>query len=199
MKKLLAVLAAVGVLWWILSGWAPAPAPDAGVRVGGVPEQTDTAVPAWTVDTNVIRPLARYKIQARVLSKKRYWMGDFSDICPLDLALGWGEMSDTGILEHISISQSGRWYEFSYGGSCPISHSAILTQSANVHCLPADATARRDLGRLKVNSFVELQGFLVEVQTPGAPQPWRSSLVRDDEGAGACEVFWVTDVREIAP
>jgi hypothetical protein len=199
MKKLLILLAVVAVAWWILSGWGSAPAPDPGVRVGEKPAQTETAVPPWTEGNYTIRPLARYKIQARVLSKKRYWMGDFSDICPLDLALGWGEMSDTGVLEHISISQGGRWYEFTYGGSCPISHSAIATQSANVHCLPADATARRDLSRLKVNSFAELSGFLVEVQTPGLPEPWRSSLARDDEGAGACEVFWVTDVREIAP
>lgn len=197
MKKLLAVLAGLAVLWWFFLGRGTASAPDPGVRVGGEPEQTETAVPPWTVDKYTIRPLARYKIQARVLSKKRYWLGDFSDIAPLDLALGWGEMSDSGILKHVSVSQSGRWYEYYYDGACPISHSSIARQSANVHCLPADSTARRDLGRLKVNSFAELRGFLVEVQNEGVPQPWRSSLVRDDEGAGACEVFWVTDVMEI--
>jgi hypothetical protein len=51
---------------------------------------------------------------------------------------------------------------------------------------------------VRVNAFVELKGFLVEVQKNGDP-PWRSSLVRNDQGDGACEILWVTDVRELNP
>jgi hypothetical protein len=75
----------------------------------------------------------------------------------------------------------------------------MARQSANVHCLPADSTVRSALLDLQMNAFVELKGFLVEVQKTGAPQAWRSSLVRDDQGAGACEILWVTDVRELTP
>ncbi len=57
----------------------------------------------------VVRPLATFDIKARVLSRKRYLLGRESDLAPIDLALGWGQMSDEQILEHFSISQSGRW------------------------------------------------------------------------------------------
>ena len=33
-----------------------------------------------------------------------------SDLAPVDLALGWGRMSDEAILKDIQISQSGRFY-----------------------------------------------------------------------------------------
>ncbi len=199
MKKILLFLLVVSGLWWGYSCLAPAPEPAAGIRVTEIPEQTPTFVPVWKEGDFEIRPLARYRIKARILAKKRYYLQEISDLAPYDLALGWGDMSDSAILAHISVSQSGRWYEYFYDGQCPIPQSAIAVQSANVHCLPANSTVRSDLGRLKVNAFVELKGLLVEVQKDGTGSPWRSSLVRDDEGAGACEVFWITDVASWTP
>jgi hypothetical protein len=134
-----------------------------------------------------------------VRSRKRYLLDPTAGIAPLDLALGWGEMSDSAVLRHLSISQSGRWYQFTYGAGCPVPHRTIATQSANVHCLPGDDTVRRDLLALRENEFVELRGFLVEVTHTDNPTPWRSSLVRDDEGAGACEIFWIDELRVLDP
>ena len=199
MKKFLIALLVIYGVWWIFLRDSPAAAPPVGIRLAETPEQTDTYVPAWSAEDHNIRPLARYRIKARVLAKKRYFLDPSSDLAPYDLALGWGDMSDSAILSHISVSQSGRWYEYTYDASCPIPRSAIARQSANVHCLPADSTVRHDLGRLRVNAFTELSGFLVEVQKNGVPNSWKSSLVRDDEGAGACEVFWITDVVQSAP
>lgn len=199
MKKLLLVLLVPGALWWIFFRDSSAPAPAPGIKLAEIPQQTATFVAPWKEGEFEIRPLARYRLKARVLSRKRYYLQDISHLSPIDLALGWGDMSDSAVLAHISVEQSGRWYQYYYDGNCPIPQSAIAVQSANVHCLPADSTVRRELGRLRVNSFVELKGFLVEVQKEGADQPWRSSLVRDDEGAGACEVFWITNVAELVP
>jgi len=198
-KKLLLVLLLLGGLWWVFLRDASAPAPAPGVKLAEIPEQTTTFAAPWKEGEFEIRPVVRYRLKARVLSKKRYYLQEISGIAPFDLALGWGDMSDSAVLAHISVEQSGRWYQYYYDGNCPISQSSIAVQSANVHCLPADSTVRRGLGKLRVNSFVDLRGFLVEVQKEGADQPWRSSLVRDDEGAGACEVFWITDVTELTP
>lgn len=199
MKKLLFFLLALTGTWWIFLHNSSAPAPAPGVRLTDTPEQTATFVSPWREGEFEIRPLARYRMKARVLSKKRYHLQETSRLAPFDLALGWGDMSDSAVLSHISVSQHGRWYEYLYDAACPIPQSAIAVQSANVHCLPADSSVRRSLGSLRVNAFVELRGFLVEVQKDGSDQPWRSSLVRDDEGAGACEVFWITDVITLNP
>ena len=45
-----------------------------------------------------ITPLAEFSVRARVLSKEHYWFDGGSRISPLDLALGWGRMSDQAIL-----------------------------------------------------------------------------------------------------
>lgn len=187
------------IVWWFFLRDTSAPAPEPGVRIRTEPEQTSTAAQKWTEKNYEIRPLARYHIRARILSKKRYLFDPTSDISPLDLALGWGDMSDSAVLKYISVSQGGRWYNYYYQAGCPASPGAIATQSANIHCLPANAEVWSKLRDLPVNSFVDLKGYLVEAQKAGSDQIWRSSLVRDDQGAGACEIFWITDVNELSP
>lgn len=199
MRKLLVVLCVLGVIWWFFLRDDSAPSPDPGVRIAEAPRQIETTLAAWSEGDYQFQPLARYEIKARVLSKRRYFFDDPAPISPLDLALGWGDMSDSGVLSHVSVSQDGRWYQYYYDGACPIDRPAITRQSANVHCLPSDPEVKRDLLHLRVNSFVELKGYLVEVRKNGNPNPWRSSLVRDDEGSGACEIFWVTDVLPLEP
>jgi hypothetical protein len=41
-----------------------------------------------------IAALATFDIRARVIRSTRYWFGRESDLSPVDLALGWGAMSD---------------------------------------------------------------------------------------------------------
>jgi hypothetical protein len=198
MKALIYAFCIFLIVWWFFLRDTSAPAPEPGVKIRSAPVQTATGPRKWTEKDYEIRALARFEIKARILSRKRYYFDPTSDISPLDLALGWDDMSDSGVLKYIGISQSGRWYNYYYQAECPISPAAIATQSANVHCLPADSDVWSKLRDLPVNSFVELKGFLIEAQKAGNPQPWTSSLVRDDTGAGACEIFWVTDVAELS-
>lgn len=195
-KKLLLLLLAGGLAWWFFLRGVPEAPP--GVQVAEFPKQTETQAKPFTFKDREIRPLADFSLKARVLSKKRYRFDATSDIAPFDLALGWQEMSDTAVLSHFSISQSGRWYEYFYDSECPIPPNKIVYLSANMHCLPADDDVYGVLGGLKKNSFVELEGYLVEVRWPGGGA-WTSSLERGDSGNGACEVFWITYAREFTP
>ena len=43
-----------------------------------------------------ILPLATYDIEARVLSVETYSWDQGAELAPIDLALGWGPMSDSG-------------------------------------------------------------------------------------------------------
>src|SRR6218665_1994400 len=54
--------------------------------------------------------LATYHIKARVLSTNRFWFDPGAAVAPIDLALGWGPMSDSRNLDEFSISQSLRYY-----------------------------------------------------------------------------------------
>jgi len=143
----------------------------------------------------VIEPLAHYKIHARILSTEQYWFDYGSAISPIDLALGWGPMSDTRLLKEMDISQGNRFYYLSWSKTPSIPAKEIMSHSANVHIIPANAYIKKTIGALRVGQVVELQGDLVMVSDHNGGE-WKSSLSRDDTGNGACELMLVTSVRD---
>lgn len=137
---------------------------------------------------------ANYEITARVLAREPYHFDALSDLVPEDLALGWGPMSDSRILRTIEISQSNRFYYWRTGAATAIGRDAIITHSANTHVIPEDSAIAKALARLRPGEVVTLSGSLVDAARDDGR--WiRTSLVRNDTGAGACEVMLVTGVR----
>jgi hypothetical protein len=167
--------------------------PPDGVLAGNDPQQS--AVPNGnTVQVGrwALTVRAHYRITARILARERYHFDSLSDLIPEDLALGWGPMSDNRNLRTIEISQSDRFYYWrASAGSMP--RELIITHSANTHVIPENPLIRRQLSRLRPGQVVTLSGELVD----GARDDgmWiKTSLVRDDTGAGSCEVLLVNDV-----
>lgn len=147
----------------------------------------------WT-----LTPLAEFRIQARVLGVKPYREGPTAALAPLDLALGWGPMAEEAVLEKLQITQSGRFYHWRYWGKAPLAEEDIVRCSTNAHLIPRGEEMERKLLALKKDQWVELQGWLVEARHPAADRPWRSSLVRDDRGDGACEIIYVKALQHIS-
>ena len=163
------------------------------------PIQTDTHLPRpFNHGEHTITPLANYSIKAVLLCRKRYRYDAVGDLAPVDLALGWGPMSTAGVINAINFSQSGRFVEYSWSGEEPLPPDQISCQSANTHCLPATPEIRRQLLAIRRHDVVTLEGYLVEVTTPGGADPWRSSLVRTDTRGGACEIMWITAIKRYA-
>jgi hypothetical protein len=136
-----------------------------------------------------LTPLARFRLTARVLGATRYSLDREAKLAPVDLALGWGPMSDNAVLEDLHISQMSRFYTWS-GRELPLEPEQITANSANMHMIPADPGVRRTLLRVHRNDIVELSGFLVSIRSADG-WIWRSSMSRTDSGDGACEVVWV--------
>ena len=154
------------------------------------PQQQDYAPPpAFDAHGYALQPLAAFALTARVLSRADYRWDRLSGLVPTDLALGWGPMSDSAVLEKLSIEQSDRFFYWSTA-TFPIPRRDIEIHAANMHLIPADRTVAAALRRVRPGALLRLEGQLVEAR---APQGWtlRSSLVRDDTGPGACEVVWV--------
>ena len=137
----------------------------------------------------VITPLARFRVTARVLSATHYSFDREAELAPVDLALGWGPMSDNAVLEDLHISQMARFYTWS-GRELPLEPEQITANSANMHMIPADAAVRRTLLRVRKNDIVEFSGYLVSIRSEDG-WIWSSSMSRTDSGDGACEVVWV--------
>ncbi len=139
-----------------------------------------------------VEPLARFEIEARVLGKEIYRADREAELAPVDLALGWGPMSDSAVLEKISIGQGNRFYYWSVR-EFPIPERDIVEHSANMHLIPADAAVEKRLREVRPGQVVALSGYLVEA-TGKDGWRWRSSLARTDTGFGSCELVWVEQV-----
>ncbi|HXX43042.1 MAG TPA: hypothetical protein VEI58_12350 [Chthoniobacterales bacterium] len=165
----------------------------AGVLIASDPLQTETDDGPLTAGAFSLKPLARFAIEARVLHRKIYRWDRQAALVPVDLALGWGPMSDQRILDQLTITQSMRFYWFEYKLPPPISKEEIIAHSTNLHVIPATAKIASQCKSLRTGALVRLSGDLVEATGPGVGT-WKSSLSRTDTGNGACELMWVREV-----
>ena len=149
--------------------------------------------PVFTKDGFRVAALASFAMEARVLGSKTYCCSGADRLAPIDVAFGWGRMSDESVLARIDISQSGRFYYWRYDGQPPIPRREIEVSSANMHLIPATAAIEKRLKQLRPGTVVTLRGYLVEVSGDGG-FVWRSSLTREDTGNGACELIWVEEL-----
>jgi hypothetical protein len=128
-----------------------------------------------------------------VLGVERYRFDRAAQLSPVDFALGWGPMSDSRVLDAITIQQRDRWYFWS-ASQLPVAEGEITTHSGNMHMIPANAAVERRLLSVRAGQLVELRGQLVRADGPDGWH-WVSSLSRADTGDGSCEVVWVEWAR----
>ncbi len=164
-----------------------------GSLAPGDPIQTSPARPTITrVGRYELEPLADFTIEARVLGKAVYHTDREADLAPVDLALGWGSMSDSAVLDKLSISQSGRFYYYRWSDQPPLPPAEIVSHSANMHLVPASAAIEQQIKAARPGQVVRMRGQLIEARAPDG-WSWRSSLTRSDSGAGACELLRVEE------
>jgi len=201
MKWLLAVVLAVGLGYNYWKGHRPVqvePPPEVSVRAAsetGAPIQKNLlSGPVFRVNGNTLTGLAEFSVGARVILAEHYSSDRESQLSPVDLALAWGPMNDTRVLNAISFSQSGRFYRWRYEGQPPIPHRDIELNSANMHMIPSSDDIARRLKAVKSGDIVHIRGYLVQAVSNDG-WTWRSSMTREDTGAGACELIFVQDLE----
>lgn len=162
-----------------------------GILVAEEPQQRGIAAPLPSIargDFQLLRR-AHYALTARLLARETYRLGQGADLAPLDFALGWGPMSDSGVLDALEVHQSGRFFHVRWSEP-PIAASEIMAHAANVHLIAADGGVARALDRMRPGQVVQLQGYLVDALRSDGWN-WTTSLTRRDTGAGACELMLV--------
>lgn len=178
--------------WW---DGRPVPRPPGALASEEPIQQAATKEDTpFTLHDFRIVPLARYTVRARVLSRERYRWDPGAALSPVDLALGWGPMSDGRVLAKFTIEQGNRWYFWRVAGEMPIPEGEVVSHSANTHLIPADALVRRTVLDLKEGDVVDLEGWLVRVEGRDG-FTWVSSLSRTDTGDGSCELLYVKEAR----
>lgn len=177
---------------WYLNPWRSITHPP-GVLVADEPVQKPTAAfPLADVDGWKFMPVADYQISGRVLGTKRYYTGFGSDIVPLDVAIGWGRMSDQAVLDQLVLSMSNRFFFYKWQNTPPIPEDEIMRSVSNNHVIAANRKVSKVIESLMPGHIVTLSGYLVNATSPDG-NTWNSSVRRDDTGNGACEVFYVIE------
>lgn len=168
---------------------------EPGILVTGAPRQQDLhASESFSVGDYRLSRRAAFDVRARVLSIENYRWGNESGLSPVDLALGWGVMSDQQVLDRITITQGSRWYFTRYELPAPIPDRQIINNSSNMHMIPANSWIRQKLKDVRAGNIIQLKGFLVDVEGE-AGFTWTTSLRRDDTGNGSCEIFYVEHIN----
>ena len=192
MRRVLIALLALLIGWGALSHWRHrAVTQPPGILAPDTPQQDNlgTDVPVLQQGDVTLTTRAHFVVTARVLSREDYSWDTDAKLIPEDLALGWGRMSDSSVLASIKITQSDRFYYW-HVDQFPIPRREIETSSANMHMIPADTGVKRELEQVRVGQIVHFEGFLVDASRPGGWH-WKTSMTRDDVGAGACELVYV--------
>ena len=189
----LVILALVGGIYW---AWPSGPIRHApGILAPREPAQTQVTGRAIIAHDDLqLYPLARFEVEARVLSTERYWLGREASLSPVDWALGWGPMSDQQVIDRLEITQGSRFYYYRWRGPAPpLPLPTIVEHSANMHLIPGTPAVWRELRAVRAGHVVHFSGYLVSARARDGWR-WDSSLTRKDSGPGACELVWVEEI-----
>ncbi len=179
-----------GINWWVYERSVSRPP---GVLVAAEPRQQDLDPPPQFDDRGYrfIRR-ARYDITARVLRREIYRVDGGAALAPVDLAVGWGPLSDSRIIDQLDFSQMGRFFYWKPKdfATFPLGPEALIAHGAQMHLIPATKALESRARKLRPGQIVTIGGYLVDIRGPGGFY-WNTSLTRNDTGDGACEIVWV--------
>jgi hypothetical protein len=144
-------------------------------------------------DRYTLTTRAKFSTTARLLRTERYRTDAGAEISPIDVAIGWGPMSDSALLDQLKLSQSGRFLHWTSSKQPTVPWEVINRSAANMHAIPADGIVLKKLTGARVGDLIEIEGELVDVKRNDGWR-WNTSMTRDDQGGGACEVIYVTNV-----
>jgi hypothetical protein len=139
---------------------------------------------------------ARYELSAVVRHVQGYdhwWYHDsMGSLVPYDAVLAWGPSSNPELARNFTIRQFARYYTWHIDEPITPDRTKMFSDSmANTHLIPANDELRGKLDLLEPGQVIRLKGYLVDVEGPDVPKMLRSSLTRQDQGPGACEVMLV--------
>lgn len=152
----------------------------------------------WDVTITYLEP---YILEGNVVGVMRY---DDPDLpySPADVAVAWGLLADPEI-GTLECTMGDRQLSYAWTSrNASIDAYYVMTHVSNNHIIPRYPSVYDTVLGLSEGDSVVMQGYLVEVEgsrhegTTVYTSHWGpSSLVRDDEGPGACEIFLVHSIE----
>jgi hypothetical protein len=152
-----------------------------------------------------LEPVAKYTISGLVVSKKNYRVFSIyktDSVFPYDLCLIWGSNVQSGVFRNraVRFAQDCRWCTVEWSGNVVFN----LQELSNNHLLTNDRDITDTVKSLVAGDQVIIRGKLVNAKAvlvgkageyDAKSVEWLTSKIRDDKGAGACEIIYVEDIQ----
>ncbi len=153
--------------------------------------------------TAEIKYVAEYSLSGRVVDVENYYGSHIrNQLSPKDIGVAWGSLATDENQEKIRWTSTGNrflswfipdgeWYR-EIGGE-----SVVTAHHSNNHLIPSDSNVEKLIKKIKKDDYVKVEGYLVNInwrKSDGSYFYWNTSTSRNDNGDGACEVIYVTNV-----
>ena len=151
----------------------------------------------------VLIPRAAYEISGLFIGRNtnfgiRKFNGIFDRISHVDIGIAWGRNADKEfIAKNYSIAmekdftEGGRFLYIDSKRGNP--EDVYKLEYSNTHVIPADKNILNALMNAQIYDEIQMTGMLVDVEFNGKLIA-ETSLSRYDEGDGACEIMYVSEV-----
>ena len=151
----------------------------------------------WDVTITYLEP---YLLEGVVVGVMRYADPDLP-YSPVDVAVAWGLLADPGN-GTLACTMGDRQLSYVWTShNASIDGQYVTTHVSNNHIIPRYSPVYDAVVGLSEGDVIVMRGYLVELDgtrregTTVYTSHWGpSSLVRDDEGPGACEIFLVHSI-----
>ena len=148
-----------------------------------------------------IKKLYSYEVSGRVVQTyeyKDYYYGDetYNTIAKKDVGIVWGNLVQDDILKNIKFSMNGaRFLKYTYrrGDWKKKLGAPIKKLCSNNHLISDDETITSLIKQINKHDYIKISGYLINAYWGNSYLT--TSISRDDEGNGACEVVYVTDIK----
>lgn len=183
---------------------------DIGERrsIAGIPDPIQTEADGRTRidflggEANITFEYA-YEIEGLAVHTRRYFgFLSMSDaISPMDVGLAWGRVAEYNKTVDFNWDHGDRYLKYEINDARALLKvgglNYINSHVSNNHLIPADFSVSHKVKKIRKGDHVKIKGYLVSVygKRYGREYAWESSTSRTDEGNGACEVIYVTDVE----
>jgi hypothetical protein len=151
-----------------------------------------------------LTPTHEYEISGLVVSRMDYrWfsINKTDEVFFLDLCMLWGQNAASKVYknDNLSFKQDSRFCWYSWTGNLEVRKDQI----SNTHLVVYDNSLGKKLSKIKKSDQVKIKGKLVNIKAQtdnpgkyeGGQFALNTSTVREDDGAGACEVLYVESFK----
>lgn len=181
---------------WFYAGSRPLYQPE-GILVPDAPveELLGSGAPGFEREGWRLTALARYAGEGRVLSVQRY-RGSEADLAPVDVALGWGRLSDTAVLRNAEVALGDR--RLFYQSFDPTLDERQMVQSiVNLHLVPASPETEARIREVRAGNVVRIAAYVVRAVGPEG-RTWEGAAEIPGETA-ASRLLWVENLEVLPP